>query len=85
MPLAYDHSVDKGSVTLLFAYGSFLMAMTSIGYLTYTDPLQGALTATAAATIYLVLYRLRALDKVKITKDSFEVDSEDEDAKSTEK
>ncbi len=77
LPLAYDNHTKTGSATLLFAYGSFIAALCSVGYLSYKDPTQGAWAAIGLAIVYNVLYRLKQVDKFKLSLEEKTIELED--------
>lgn len=79
LPTAYDNNSGKGSVTLLFAYLSFFTAIGCTIYITYKSPLEGGITAVSLAIVYSVLYRLRKLDKISISKESIQIDAGNSD------
>lgn len=80
VPFVYDGDSQKPSVTLLFAYVTFILAVISVICLHFWKEL---ITASATSIIFwivsVVFYRLRRLDKAKINiKDqSIELDGED--------
>lgn len=66
-PFANDLTTNKPSVTLLFAYVSFLICVASITALHFFSQLQSAsLISIGFFIVCLVFYRLRRLDDVKI-------------------
>ena len=80
-PHVADMDSNKPSATLFFAYTSFFVAIGSVIYLCYKDPTEGALAAIAMSTVYIILYRLRKIDKFKFSKEGVEIDAEDEQDK----
>lgn len=69
-PFATDKANNKPSVTLLFAYVSFILAVSIIIYLTVKDVIAGSAGALMLFFGCLLMYRLRRLD-------SFSVDIDD--------
>lgn len=70
LPLAYDGDREVPSVTLLFAYTSFVMCLLSIGY-TFIN--NGAITPVVSSImlfiISITMYRIRRLDSVEVDLD----------------
>lgn len=77
LPHVADMDSNKPSATLFFAYTSFFVAIGSVVYLSYKDPTEGAMAAIAMSTVYIILYRLRKIDKFKFSKEGVEIDAED--------
>jgi len=77
-PFAIDKVSKKPSVTLFFAYVSFLIALGVTIYLTVKDVIAGSVAALMLFFGCLLMYRMRSIDKFKISiKDqSFEVEDE---------
>ena len=83
LPLQFDPTKEQPSVTLFFAYVTFLIAVISVILLHFDV---GSVTTTSISIIFwvlaLVLYRIRHLDKAKFDLDdkSFELsgDSDEE-------
>ena len=80
-PVVYDSDTKKGSVTLLFAYIAFVLAISAVIFLIIENRLQGAIAAIANAIVFVVLYRIRKIDKFSISKDEITIDADDEDVK----
>lgn len=83
IPMGND-GADKPSVTLFFAYISFIALMASLVYLHFNpNNMTPTLIATLVWSIALLIYRMRKLDRVKFDLDdkSFELDAEDESTK----
>lgn len=77
-PFAYDAISGKPSVTLLFAYITFVVMMFSlIGLHIYKQILQATLVSILVWVLAVVFYRLRELDKVKINLKDQSIDLED--------
>jgi hypothetical protein len=75
---------DKPSVTLFFAYISFIAVMLSLVYIHFNpNNMTPTLIATLIWSIALLIYRMRKIDRLKFNLDekSFEIDSEDEEPK----
>jgi hypothetical protein len=68
-PFATDKVTNKPSVTLLFAYVSFLLSLGVIIYLTVKDVLAGSVGALMLFFGCLLMYRLRKLDSFSIDMD----------------
>lgn len=70
LPFVYDGATKQPSITLMFAYITFILALVSTILLHIFDNL---LTATVTSicfwVIAYVLYRIRKLDKAKIDLD----------------
>jgi hypothetical protein len=80
VPLARDG--EKPSVTLLFAYISFIVAVLSVVYThIYPDKITPAIVSITFWSIALLIYRVRKIDKLKFDLDdrSFELDASDEE------
>lgn len=78
-PFAYDPVTKAPSVTLLFAYITFVTMMVSlIGLHIYKQILQATLVSILVWVIAVVFYRLRELDKFKIDLKNQSVELEDE-------
>lgn len=81
LPFAFDSVSGKPSVTLLFAYITFVLALTSTILLHVTDKV---FTATVTSIMFFVIstifYLLRRLTKAKLDLDdrSIELDGEEE-------
>ena len=77
LPFVLDQANDnKPSVTLLFAYCAFLLAVGVDIALCFKDLVAALLGAIVLFLICVVMYRMRQIDKLKITKDSVEVDAD---------
>lgn len=86
VPLASDNGVP--SMTLLFAYISFLATLLSLIYLhIFPDRYGPTIMSVITWVIALVIYRMRRIEKMKFDLDnrSFELDSEDEEETQTPK
>jgi hypothetical protein len=77
LPFAIDKAnQDKPSVTLLFAYVSFTLSVGVDIALCFKDLTTGLLGAIVLFLISLVMYRMRQLDRFKLSKDSIEIDDD---------
>jgi hypothetical protein len=76
-PFATDKATNKPSVTLFFAYVSFVVALIVVVYLTYRDVVAGAASALFLFFGSLVMYRIRNLDKIKLNMSERSVELED--------
>jgi amino acid permease len=82
IPLAYDAASKAPSVTLLFAYITFIIACISV---IANHVYDGLFVATATSVCFwviaYVIYRMRKLDKMKINLEekSIELDGEDKE------
>lgn len=76
-PHIADMDSNKPSATLFFAYASFFLAVGCVVYLATKDATEGAMAAIGMAIAYIVIYRLRKLDKFKFSKEGVEIDAED--------
>lgn len=76
LPFLIDGDSGKPSVTLMFAYISFVIACVVVAYLTYKDATAGSVGALTLFFGSLVIYRLRAIDKLKFSlkEQSFEIE-----------
>lgn len=79
-PMAHDITTGKPSVTLLFPYISFFIAMTAIILLMRENTLYGAIAAIGSWIIALVLYLMRKLTKAKIDIDDKSIELENEES-----
>lgn len=81
VPFIRDTQINKPSMTLTFAYVSFIVAMTGIIFLTIKEIVLGTTAAIMFWVLCMVFYRIRKLDKFKIDLDdkSIELDGGDED------
>ena len=78
LPFALDKANDsKPSVTLLFAYCAFLLAVGVDVALCFKDLVAALLGAIVLFLICIVLYRMRQIDKLKISRDSIEIEDEE--------
>lgn len=80
IPMGNDGG-DKPSVTLFFAYVSFIAVMVSLVYLHFNpNNMTPTLISTMIWSIALLIYRLRKIDSLKfnLQEKSFEIDAEDE-------
>ncbi len=68
-PFAIDKVSKKPSVTLFFAYVSFLIALGVTIYLTVKDVIAGSVAALMLFFGCLLFYRLRRLDNFSIDLD----------------
>jgi len=78
---AVDPETQKPSVTLFFAYVTYLVCLFSIAFLFFKpDVLSPAIVSITVWVISFVLYRMRRLDKLKVDLDdrSIELDAQDE-------
>lgn len=77
-PFAYDAISKKPSVTLFFAYITFILMVVSLVLLHLTKVLlQATATSILVWVIAVVFYRLRELDKFKINLKDQSIDLED--------
>lgn len=80
-PYALDGVTKKPSITLLFAYCTFVITLIG-NILVYFKPelLTASINSTIIWIVAFIFYRLRTLDKVKInlSEKSIELDGEDE-------
>lgn len=74
--MAHDKTTGKASITLLFPYVSFILAMVSITLLLKENTLYGAMAAIGVWVVSLVLYLMRRLTKVKFDLDDKSIDLE---------
>lgn len=86
LPFVYDAATKQPSITLMFAYVTFVLALVSTILLHIFDSLLNAtITSICFWVIAYVLYRIRKLDKAKIDLDDksieFSGDGEDEGEK----
>ena len=78
VPFAYDSFTKQPSITLFFAYVTFVVMMLSlIGLHIYKQILQATLLSVLVWVLAVVFYRLRELDKVKIDLKDQSIDLED--------
>lgn len=76
-PYAYDPISKKPSITLLFAYTTFILALISTICLHFwLDTVVATGTSIAFFVITLIFYRLRKLDKAKIDFDDKSIELE---------
>lgn len=76
-PMAYDGTTGKPSVTLLFAYISYIIAASIVIYLTVKDQIAGSAAALMFFFGCLIMYRVRHLDKLRVDFDDKSIDIED--------
>jgi hypothetical protein len=80
LPLAYDPVTKKASITILFAWVSFALALSSIVLL---HKFQSILPATIMSMIFWVIstvfYLIRKIQKAKIDLDDKSIDIEGEE------
>jgi len=84
LPVAYDADLGKPSVTLMFAWVAFFLAVGSTIALNFTQSvLSASLVSIMFWVLAVVIYRLRKLDHVKFDLDDKEIElsSEDEEPK----
>lgn len=72
-PFAIDKVTKKPSVTLFFAYVSFILSLVVVCYLTYRDVIAGSAAALMLFFGSLLMYRLRRLDSFSIDLDDKEI------------
>jgi len=78
LPFAIDKAnKDRPSVTLLFAYIAFLLCLGVDIALCFKDLTAALLGAMVLFLICVTLYRIRHLDKLRLSKDSVELDGRD--------
>jgi hypothetical protein len=77
LPLAYDPDKRRASVTMLFTYVGFLVAICAVIFLSVQDPIAGTSSAIILWTLSTVFYLMRRLNKFKadLRSDSIELDS----------
>lgn len=88
LPIAHNPSTGLPSVTLTFAYVTFVLAVLSTIALHFKTDLWIATSSCLIFwTLAVVFYRMGKLDKVKLDLDdrSIELESEEEDPKTPEK
>lgn len=80
-PMAHDVTTGQPSITLLFPYISFIVAMIAIILLMRENTLYGTIAAIGVWIIALVLYLMRRITKFKADLDdkSIELDNEETD------
>lgn len=77
LPFAIDHAnKDKPSVTLLFAYASFVLAVASIIALHFCNCPSATFSAISLHVISLTIYRMRKIDKLKVGKEGIELEGD---------
>lgn len=80
LPFVYDAVSGKPSVTLLFTYITFILAMTSVIAFHFVDSLLSpAITSISFFALCTVFYLLRRLTKFKVDLDDRSIDLEGED------
>lgn len=81
VPFIQDAITEKPSMTLTFAFVSFLICCTGIIFLIARDLTVGTITSLLFWVICMVFYRMRKLDKFKIDLDdrTIELDGGDEE------
>ena len=82
LPYAHDTTTGKPSITLLFAYTTFILTLVSaISLHKNTEHLEASIFSLVFWAISFVMYRMRRLDKFKIDIDdrSIELESEKDD------
>ena len=78
-PMAHDSTTGKPSITLLFPYISFLLAMVSIIMLLKENTLYGTIAAIGTWVIALILYLMRKITKFKADLDDKSIELENGD------
>lgn len=79
-PFAYDALYKKPSVTLLFAYVTFCLMVTSLIVLSLKlVTLESTITIIATWVLAVVFYRIRELDKVNVNLKTGSIGLEDDD------
>lgn len=80
LPYAYDPTTGKPSITLLFPYVTFLLALAANIALLVKDVFTGTVTAIIFWSVAVIFYLMRKLQKTKIDFDdkSIELESDDE-------
>lgn len=78
LPYAYDPVSGKPSVTLLFPYIAFIVAIIGNIILINKDTFTGTVTAIIFWALSTVFYMLRQLNKAKIDLDDKSIDLEGE-------
>lgn len=76
LPYAFDSTRQEASVTLLFAYLSFMLTYTAIIFLLVKDLLLGTTLSICFWALSMVFYRMRNLSKVKLDLDDKQIDFE---------
>ena len=80
VPFAYDSFTKQPSITLFFAYVTFVIMMLSlIGLHVYKQILQATLLSVLVWVLALVFYRLRELDKINLNLKTGSIGLEDDD------
>lgn len=80
-PFAKDKVTNKPSVTLLFAYVSFILATLACGYLLYKDAIAGTVSSLMLFFGTVIFYRMRRIDSFKfnLEEKSLEIDGADKE------
>ncbi len=76
-PFVIDKVTGKPSVTLLFAYISFLVAVIAVGIMISKDTEIGTGAALMLFFGSIIMYRFRNLDKIKFSLKNQEIEIED--------
>lgn len=76
-PFAIDKVSKKPSVTLFFAYVSFLIALGVTIYLTVKDVIAGSVAALMLFFGCLLIYRMRQIDRFKFDLQNKSIEIED--------
>ena len=78
LPYAHDPATGQASVTLLFPYIVFILALIANAILLYKDTFTGTVTAIIFWAVAMIFYLIRRLSKAKIDLDdkSIELDGE---------
>jgi hypothetical protein len=83
LPTAHDPVPGKPSVSLLFAYLSFIGTFVTNCYLTYKDPTLGTTGFIIFFTLCMVFYLIRRLKKFSADLDDKSINLEGEDEEKT--
>jgi hypothetical protein len=75
LPFAIDHAnKERPSLTVLFSWISFALSIVSIALIPVLKTLSPTIAALALFVICMTFYRMRHLDKLKISENSLELD-----------
>jgi len=88
VPFIFDGETGKPSITLMFAYVTFVLAVISLVALHFrSELLTATITSITFWAVAVVLYRMRKIDKLKFNLEerSVEVGAEDNNSNTNEK
>jgi hypothetical protein len=75
LPFAIDHAnKERPSLTVLFSWISFALSVLSIALLPLIHTASPAVASISLFVICMTFYRMRHLDKLKISENSLELD-----------